>query len=444
LVFTAETVTRRLEFPVIHEAMQSLSAISDKALDRPSVVLIADFPFHPATSGNTKRVASLVAEIRSWGYRIHFLGLGSKWPISSCDAIRGAVDSFEMFEWTADLDPYGLPSPKGAIGRLLRWSRRQVLKLIGRWPPPLDPDLAERCPNAFCDWVQRKLEVLHPVAVIAEYLWMSRSLQRANAPCLKIIDLHDLMHVRLKEYRGSKLSSFFQCTLEDELRCMQRANCVLAIQELDKEILDHHLSDVTVLHVPHGHPLQNHSSPPGKRLVFIGSAHAANVEGMGWFLDRIWPAIHALDPSIRLDIVGNCCIPLNERIEDASGTVTAHGLVSKPDEILTSCDIMINPILRGSGLKIKVVEAMCAGLGIVSTQKGMEGIRDAHSCDAIAIADDPDGFAAATVRLANSPISLVGAAQDFAEKRFSSTAAYAALKDYLSSHLAAGKKSISK
>ncbi len=88
------------------------------------------------------------------------------------------------------------------------------------------------------------------------------------------------------------------------------------------------------------------------------------------------------------------------------------------------CSVMINPILRGSGLKIKVVEALCAGLGVVSTSKGLEGMRDAGQCEAIVVADSPVAFATGTVRLANSPIPLSSTAQDFAQKRFSCAAAY--------------------
>ncbi len=121
---------------------------------------------------------------------------------------------------------------------------------------------------------------------MAEYLWLSRCLEDLPNGVLRIIDTHDLMHQRLLEYRNAGLHSFFQCTLEAELQCLRRANAVLAIQELDKKVLEHHLSNATVLHVPHGNRIPALTRKSDKNLVFIGSAHSANVEGLSWFLTK--------------------------------------------------------------------------------------------------------------------------------------------------------------
>ena len=416
---------------------RSISDGVDSGSDQPSIVLVADFLFEPATSGNTKRVSSLVAAIRSWGYKVHFLGIGSSWSDAACAATRASVDSFEIFEWKADLDPYGLPSPKGFLQRVMRWGRRHVSQLLNRWPPALDPDLEQRCPETFCEFVRSRVEDLRPVAVIAEYLWLSRCLEGLPIEVHRILDMHDLMHQRLLQYRGTGFHSFFQCTLADEIKCLRRANSVLVIQEEEKRILSKHLDPSTLVTTPHGHKI---SPPPGerprsKRLLFAGSAHAANVEGLRWFLHEVWPLIVEQDLDVTFTVVGGCCEPVREEVQYLSNCRRIH-LAGVVDDLIAEChqsDVLVNPILRGSGLKIKVVEALCCGLGVVSTAKGVEGIDDIDACRSIRVADEPHEFAIAVTALLNHAGDLSEHSLQFASNRFSPDAAYSELRTVLKS-----------
>lgn len=415
---------------------RSSSESADSLAAQPLIILVADFLFEPATSGNTKRVSSLVAAIRSWGYKVHFLGLGSNWSDAACRATQTAVDGFELFEWQADLDPYGLPSPKGFLQRVLRWGRRRLSQLFRRWPPALDPDLEQRCPQSFCDFVGSRVKQLRPVAVIAEYLWLSRSLENLPTDVHRMIDLHDLMHQRLIQYQGTGLHSFFQCTLADELKCLRRADSVLVIQEEEKRILSEHLPSAKLLLTPHGHVI---SAPPDRssgqrRLIFAGSAHAANVEGLKWFLQEVWPIVAELDSATIFRVVGGCCQAVQEVVMRCPEHSRIHlaGVVDDMTAEFHQSDIMVNPILRGSGLKIKVVEALCCGLGVVSTSKGVEGIDDIRSCSSVRIADNPHEFANCIHELLDGREDLVQSSLRFAEPRFSEQAAYGGVRDVLS------------
>ena len=342
------------------------------------------------------------------------------------------MDSLELFEWKADLDPYGLPSPKGFQQRVMRWGRRQVSQFFGRWPPALDPDLEQRCPQSFCDFVGGRVEHLRPVAVIAEYLWLSRCLEDLPQGIHRILDTHDLMHQRLLQYRGTSFSSFFQCTLADELRCLRRADSVLVIQEEEKRILSKHLPSERLVLTPHGHAI---SAPPEskrcqKRLVFAGSAHAANVEGLKWFLLEVWPLIAEQDLAATFRVIGSCCQAIQKEIVNCPYQSRIHlaGVVEDLTAHFRQSDILVNPILRGSGLKIKVVEALCCGLGVVSTSKGVEGIDDIDLCSSVRIADAPQSFANGILQLLNSPDALTSASLNFAEPRFSEQSAYSRLR----------------
>ena len=63
---------------------------------------------------------------------------------------------------------------------------------------------------------------------------------------------------------------------------------------------------------------------------------------------------------------------------------------------------MVVPLRVGGGTRLKIYEAMATGKAVVSTSIGAEGL-DVHSGKDILLADDPNSFSAAVLRLLNDP-----------------------------------------
>src|SRR5210317_1016933 len=127
-----------------------------------SLILVTDFLFLPAFSGNRKRVASLMSAIRSWGYAVHVIGLDTGFSDHEISATRAAVDQLELVSWRPQLDPYGLPAAKTFSERVAKKLQRGLLKSLGKWPPPLNPDLEDRCPAHFRAAVRERVEKVKP------------------------------------------------------------------------------------------------------------------------------------------------------------------------------------------------------------------------------------------------------------------------------------------
>ena len=126
-----------------------------------------------------------------------------------------------------------------------------------------------------------------------------------------------------------------------------------------------------------------------------------NLEGISWFLKEVWPRLGALDhASFRLHIVG---ANPPEELTDVSnqGDVMIHGYVEDITEIRDRADVFIAPLLSGSGVRVKVVEALASGLPIVATSKGAEGLAVEDGRD-LFIADSPQSFAERVQELALS------------------------------------------
>jgi len=137
------------------------------------------------------------------------------------------------------------------------------------------------------------------------------------------------------------------------------------------------------------------------RVLWIGGfGWPPNVEAIGWFLDRAWPAVRAgAGVPVELHLVGSDPPDeLRARADDRE--VFVHGYVEDVEPLRTRADAFVVPLLTGSGVRIKIVEALAAGLPVVSTRKGCEGLPLAPGD--LLVADDPADFAARLVELARS------------------------------------------
>ena len=136
-------------------------------------------------------------------------------------------------------------------------------------------------------------------------------------------------------------------------------------------------------------------------LLFLGSfRHMPNVEALQWFLQEVFPRIRKEEPRARLVIVGSDPPPRHSLRE--SEAIEMIGFVEDVREPLMRYSVFVCPILAGSGVRVKLLEAFAAGIPVVSTRMGAEGLADKDG-DICALADDPAGFAAHVVHLLRHP-----------------------------------------
>lgn len=135
-------------------------------------------------------------------------------------------------------------------------------------------------------------------------------------------------------------------------------------------------------------PLDTENKFPS--LSFIGSLDwIPNLEGLQWFLEKIWPDLHTKNPFLKLFIAGR---NTPDSIKDlASDSIIIEGEVEDAKAFINSHEIMIVPLLSGSGMRVKILEGMALGKVVVSTSIGMEGIH-AKDGEEILCADSPKDF----------------------------------------------------
>lgn len=114
-----------------------------------------------------------------------------------------------------------------------------------------------------------------------------------------------------------------------------------------------------------------------------------NKEGLEWFLDEIWPDIEPLNSELRFYIAGKNM--QREFFDYDSENLVVEGEVFDAIEFINSKDIMIVPLLSGSGMRVKIIEGMAMKKCIIATSMAAEGIRCNPGKD-ILIANTADEF----------------------------------------------------
>ena len=139
-------------------------------------------------------------------------------------------------------------------------------------------------------------------------------------------------------------------------------------------------------------------APASRQIVFVaGFAHPPNVDAAIWFVREVLPAITAQVPGVRMAIIGSN--PTGRIWALGDNTVEIHANVS--DAVLAEwydkARVAVVPLLSGAGVKLKVVEALRAGVPLVTTPVGAQGL--AGIDDVAFVRRDAAGFADAVVSL---------------------------------------------
>jgi GT2 family glycosyltransferase/SAM-dependent methyltransferase/glycosyltransferase involved in cell wall biosynthesis len=157
-------------------------------------------------------------------------------------------------------------------------------------------------------------------------------------------------------------------------------------------------------------PPARHTPAPGRDLLFVaGFGHPPNLDAAVWLVREIMPLIRASVADVRLALVGS--YPTAEVLALAGAGVEVTGYV--PDaELLRrymSARVAIVPLRVGAGVKAKVAEALRAGLPLVTTTIGAEGMPGVATV--AAVADEPATIAAEVARLLCDDAAWLAASQ---------------------------------
>jgi succinoglycan biosynthesis protein ExoO len=267
--------------------------------------------------------------------------------------------------------------------------------------------------------------------VIADYAFQSEAFALLGATRERsAIVMHDLFHRRSGSGAGAERDSVAAISRDDEVALLARAGTVIAIQQEEAAFVAAALPHTRVILAPGTRDPKLPSGAEGDpdRLLFVGSRTAPNTDGLAWFLDTVWPKVAAASPATRLDVVGTVCADFaGARVPSG---VRLHGLVDDLAPFYRGAGIVVSPLRFGSGLKIKLVEALAWGKPVVASPVTLQGV-EAECGPAVVGAEDAPGFAAAVLAVQRDAVlreSLSRKGRAVVERHFARGPAHAALR----------------
>jgi glycosyltransferase involved in cell wall biosynthesis len=159
--------------------------------------------------------------------------------------------------------------------------------------------------------------------------------------------------------------------------CSKFTNIVVTTQE-DKQQLQQFNKNAEIAVIPNGVDLVSFpnrpTDPGGNRIIFIGAMdNLANIDAVCFFSNEVLPEIQKLYPDTTFDIVGSRPDPQVLALGQKPG-INVTGRVPSMAEYLHKSTVCVVPMRTGFGIKNKTLEAMAAGIPVVGSDRGLEGL----------------------------------------------------------------------
>lgn len=190
-----------------------------------------------------------------------------------------------------------------------------------------------------------------------------------------------------------------------EQRHLPEFDCLLVCSEKDRRVVQAKWRRSRVEVFANGADVNTVCSEPrddGRTVVFLGAMnYQPNEDAVLFFVELVLPILRQRIPDARFVIAGKSPSAKVRALNNGKD-VLVIGYAQDKAAVLSSCTVFVVPIRMGGGTRIKILEAMAAGVPVVSTTVGCEGI-DAIPGEAVVIADSPEDFAAACATLLLDP-----------------------------------------
>lgn len=212
-----------------------------------------------------------------------------------------------------------------------------------------------------------------------------RSRNGAPRP-FRVLDLDDVESSKMKRMAAMEpwsLSRKYVRGLEwlklsaSEQRHLPEFDCLLVCSEKDRRVVQAKWRRSRVEVFANGADVNTACSEPrddGRTVVFLGAMnYQPNEDAVLFFVELVLPILRQRIPDARFVIAGKSPSAKVRALNNGKD-VLVTGYAQDKAAVLSSCTVFVVPIRMGGGTRIKILEAMAAGVPVVSTTVGCEGI----------------------------------------------------------------------
>ncbi|MBC8052885.1 MAG: glycosyltransferase family 4 protein [Sphingobacteriaceae bacterium] len=197
-----------------------------------------------------------------------------------------------------------------------------------------------------------------------------------------IIDTHDFLTSQHQTDKEFSLGT----SIQEELRRLSLFDEVWAISNDEQFVFSQFLNQkIRLVPVMFSDPGQSDEVKKDFDLIYVASDNKNNVKSINWFFSEVYPL---LPKELRICIIGKVTSHLAVELE-----VTKVSYAEDLNQFYQKAKVSICPMLAGTGVKVKVVEALSYGLPVVCTQRGIDGLPNKTNNGCL-VSNDPVEFAA--------------------------------------------------
>ena len=337
------------------------------------LMLSSTFPYPPTRGGTQVRTFNLLKYL-SQNHAITLL-------TQRHDTVTDAEEE-GLREWVKELVVFPLPVKSQSSGGLLGKLRRFSAFLTQGTPP----NVLHLYSDEIQEWIDRavqagKFEVITCEHSVNEIYVRQQWRQHIRT----VANIHSSVYATCKQQLETGTS---ENRLRDQLnlpllrqyeqRYCSKFDRLVVTTEEDRQQIQALNPNAQLTVIPNGvdfslFPMRS-SDPGGHKLIFIGAMdNAPNIDAVRFFSLEVFPQIQKRYPDATLELVG--ARPMPEVVElGRHPGITVTGRVPSMVEYLHKATICVVPMRTGFGIKNKTLEAMAAGVPVVASDRGLEGL----------------------------------------------------------------------
>ncbi len=195
-----------------------------------------------------------------------------------------------------------------------------------------------------------------------------------------ILDTHDFLTAQNRRKKNI-IGALFQ----SEINILNKYDELWTLSIEEKYIYEQFTDCKVVYHPVTFQPKELHNKETYKYdILYVASNNPHNIASIIWFNENVLPLLS----DYKVHVVGSICSKINLQHPN----LIKHGIVDDLNEFYDNAKLAICPMLSGTGVKIKVVEALANNIPVVTTTRGVDGLinKTENGC---MVADDPVEFA---------------------------------------------------
>lgn len=373
---------------------------------------------YPANDGSSIAIYNMANGLVDAGVELHLLTINTKKHFKSDDAVP-----IEFKNKTHYKSVYK-NTDTSATGALLNLFSNQSYFISRFYFKEFEEQLIQLLNKIIFDIVQ--LEGLF----MANYIPVIKKHSKAKI-VLRAHNIEYLIWERHIAIEKNKLKKIYLRIQKERLKQFEiatfnKVDAIITITEADKKVIEKLALNTKTFTSITGVDVANYTLPATTKnhnsiFCFGAMDWMPNQEAVDWFLKYCWEKVKEANPNCIFVIAGRNMPEHYKNLKLKDVQVIEN--VSDNKQFYAQYNIMLVPLLSGSGLRIKIIEGMSFGKAIVSTSIGAEGVF-AENGKEIILADTPNEFINAVNNLLSSPkqIELLEShAKNFAKLNFNNS-----------------------